>query len=99
MKDINIALPAWIGGLPKKDQPRARARFLLRLVACLATSEGSISALSQRLGLHRNSLNSMLAQGTMDTGIPVNIIKSIEQVIGVGAIPRQMLNPEIYSEQ
>lgn len=99
MKELNIAFPAWIESLPKKSQPRARAKFLLRLVACLATPEGSITVLSHRLGLHRNSLNAMLAQGTMDSGLPVNIIKAIEQVIGIGVIPRKVLNPEIYGDQ
>lgn len=99
MKVINIAFPAWIESLPKKSQNRARAKFLLRLAACLAIPEGSITALSVRLGLNRNSLNAMLAQGAMDSGIPVNIIKSIEQAIGVGVIPRQVMNPEIYGEQ
>jgi len=98
MEGINIAFPAWIERLPKKNQARARAKFLLRLAAVLATPEGSITTLSHRIGLHRNSLNAMLAQGTMDSGIPVNIIKAIEQTIGSGVIPRAVLNPEVYGE-
>lgn len=98
MSELNIAFPAWIDRLPKKAQPRARARFLLRLIACLATPEGSVSVLSTRLGMHRNSLNAMLAAGTLDDGLPVNIIKSIEQVIGAGVIKRSVLNPEVYGD-
>lgn len=98
MEGINIAFPAWIDHLPKKDQARARVKFLLRLAAVLATPEGSISVLSHRIGLHRNSLNSMIAQGTLDAGIPVNVIKAIEQTIGVGVIPRSVLNPEVYGD-
>ena len=36
--------------------------------------------------------------GTLDSGIPVNVIKAIEQTIGVGVIPRTLLNPEVYGE-
>ena len=98
MNHLNITLPTWLESLPVRDRPRARARFLLKIAACLATEEGSISVLSQRLGLHRNSLNSMLAQGAMDDGIPVNIIKAVEAAIGPGVIPRGTMNPQVYGE-
>ena len=96
METITITFPAYIAALPKKEQGRARMRFLMRLAAILCTESASINALSKRIGFHHNSLNSMFSQGTLDNGIPVNIIKAIEQVIGVGVIPREMLNPEVY---
>jgi len=98
MQPSTFSFPAWIDRLPAKEQPRARVRFILKLVAVLATSEGSVTALSRRIGLHRNSLNSMIASGAIDGGLPVNVIKAIEQTIGVGVIPRCVMNPEIYGE-
>lgn len=98
MQEMKITFPAWIEGLPKKDRARARVRFILRLAAILATQEGSISVLSQRIGMHKNTLNTMIAAGVMDNGVPVHIIKAIEKVIGVGVIPRSVLNPEVYGD-
>jgi len=99
MKGINIEFPQWIERLPNKEQAHAKSKFVLRLAAILATPEGSISVLSHRIGLHRNSLNAMLASGQMDDGIPVNVIKAIEQTIGIGVIPREVMNANVYGEQ
>lgn len=99
MKGITVTFPSWIGSLPVAIQGRAKARFLLRVAAILATEEGSISVLSHRIGMHRNSLNAMISSGQMDHGIPVNVIKLIEQTIGIGVIPRVLMNPDVYSEQ
>lgn len=99
MERINITFPAWIDRLPKNDQPRARMRFILKLAAVLGTREGSVPVLSKRIGMHKNSLNAMLVKGSLDSGIPVNMIKAIEQVIGVGVIPRSMMNPDVYGDQ
>lgn len=98
MNEVQFTLPAWIERLPANVQGRARSKFLLKVAAVLATEEGSISVLSHRIGLHRNSLNAMIVAGTLDSGIPVNVIKAIEQTIGVGVIPRTLLNPEVYGE-
>lgn len=98
MNEVQFTLPAWIERLPANVQGRARSKFLLKVAAVLATEEGSISVLSHRIGLHRNSLNAMIAAGTLDSGIPVNVIKAIEQTIGVGVIPRTLLNHEVYGE-
>lgn len=98
MNEVQFTLPAWIERLPSSKQGRARSKFLLKVAAVLATEEGSISVLSHRIGLHRNSLNAMITAGTLDSGIPVNVIKAIEQTIGVGVIPRTLLNPEVYGE-
>lgn len=97
MDQLTITFPTWLGMLPAKDQARARAKFLLKVAAVMATPQGSIPALSERIGMHRNSLTAMLSQGTLDSGIPVNILKAIEKVIGVGAIPREVMNPGVYS--
>lgn len=99
MKGITVTFPSWIGSLPPKDQGRAKYRFLLQVAAILATEKGSISGLSQRIGMHKNTLNTMVTSGQMDNGIPVKVIKAIEQIIGVGVLPRQLMNPTIYDEQ
>lgn len=98
MQEITIsAMPGWVDAT--EEQPaRARARFLLRLAACLATPDGSMRSLSDKLGYHRNTLGAMLASGSLDNGLPVPMIKSIEQLIGIGVIPRQLMNPEVYDQ-
>ena len=98
MKDITIKFPTWIESLPKKEQPRNRMKFVLRIAACLATPEGTITSLSKRIGLHQNTLSAMLTAGSLDDGLPVNILKAIETAIGVGAIPREILNPSVYGQ-
>lgn len=92
-----MQFPTWIDRLPAKERQRERMKFVLRVAAVLATPEGSITALSKRIGMHRNSLNAMLSQGTLDNGLPVNVVKAIESVIGVGVIPREVMNPAVYS--
>jgi DNA-binding transcriptional regulator YdaS (Cro superfamily) len=99
MGSTNFAFPTWIERLPARQQGRARIKFVLKFAAVMATSEGSITALSKRIGLHRNSLNSMIAQGQIDNGLPVNVIKAIESAIGVGVIPRAVMNPGTYDTQ
>ena len=51
------------------------------------------------LGYHQNTLSTMLANGQFDDGLPVNMIKAIEEQIGRGVIPRQLMNPEVYDDQ
>lgn len=99
MEYLNIAFPSWIDRLPQKGRQRARVRFMLQLAATLATPEGSISALSHRIGFHRNTLNTMISNGSMDDGIPVNVIKGVEKLIGFGTIPRHLMNENVYGEK
>ena len=98
MKDIAINFPAWIESLPKKEQARSRMKFVLRIAACLATPEGTITSLSKRIGLHPSTLSNMVTAGSLDDGLPVNIIKALETAIGVGVIPREILNPSVYGQ-
>jgi hypothetical protein len=88
--------PKWIEEAPEENRPNLRARYLLRLAAALATPECTIRAMAAASGLNAGSLNSMLSSGSFDRGFPVNVIKGIESLIGVGVIPRTILNPEIY---
>lgn len=98
MQSINFTFPAWLVRLPYKEHGRARARFILKFAAIMATPEGSITALSIRIGFNKNSLNAMLSQGALDDGLSPSLIKAIEQVIGVGVIPREAMNPEVYGQ-
>lgn len=97
MDQLTITIPTWLEMLPAKERARAKAKFLLKVASVMATPQGSIPALSERIGMHRNSLSAMLSQGALDNGIPVNIIKAIEKAIGMGVIPREIMNPEVYS--
>lgn len=79
-----------------RKQARERIKFVLRQIAIMYTETGSISALSEEIGLHRNTLNAMLTSGALDKGIPVSVIKAIEEVTGKNTIPREVLNPSVY---
>lgn len=96
MQSNDFKFPAWIGMLPAKDQGKAKVRFMLKYAAVLATPEGTIPALSRRLGFHQNTLTAMMSQPNLDGRLPLRIIKGIEGLIGVGTIPREMLDPDTY---
>ena len=93
------AFPAWIESLPAEQQPRERMRFILRYAAVLGTPKGSISALSEAIGYAATSLPNAVTGGVYDNGLPVTVIKGIEELVGAGAIPREMMNPRIYGEE
>ena len=88
--------PTWINTLPAKDQGKAKVKFMLRYAAVLATPEASIPALSLRMGLHRNTLTALLCQPSIDGRLSQRVIKGIESLIGVGTIPREMMDPTVY---
>lgn len=101
MQEIKITkLPQWVRNTcTAEHSDRARSRYILRIAATIATPEGSVRALSEMLGYHQNTLTTMLANGQFDDGLPVNMIKAIEEQIGRGVIPRQLMNPEVYDDQ
>ena len=60
--------PRWLtppvaGDNPKLDAGRARTRFLLRVAALHATEDGTLSALSELLGLARQTLPNYCSRG------------------------------------
>lgn len=99
MDKLEVTLPDWFHNLPEEEQARMRAKLIMRVLAVVATPEGTIAALSSLLGLNRNSLNAMIANGSLDNGIPVNIVKSIEKALGTGVISRKVLNPFVYGDE
>jgi hypothetical protein len=94
----NFKFPAWIDEFPEEERQRERSRFILRLVALHASREGTLGGLTPFIGLSKYSIYSMLSVGSFDKGLPVNVVKGVEALIGFGAIPREILNPEIYGE-
>lgn len=88
--------PSWISTLPAKDQGKAKVKFMLRYAAVLATPEASIPALSLRMGFHKNTLTALLCQPALDGRLSQRVIKGIESLIGVGTIPREMMDPTTY---
>ncbi|AEY69587.1 Cro [Burkholderia phage vB_BceS_AH2] len=96
MSETNFAFPEWVNRMPQEEQPRARMRCILRYVAWLTTPEGSVDALSEAIGRARKTLNSAVGNGRYDEGLPVEVILSIEKLIGPGVIPRAVMNPKVY---
>lgn len=90
--------PKYIDGLPAKKRDAARMRFAVRLAALYATEDGGIKHLSARLGLHPNSLATLLAPARGNVVMPHRIAKAIEQLVGREIVPREALNPEVYGD-
>lgn len=96
---ITLCLPQWINDLPAEDQGLAQVRYIVRLAAMHATPGGSVPELSLALGLAKNSLHSMyFARSKPVKWLAPSVVKGIEQLIGAGCIPREMMNPEVYGE-
>lgn len=89
--------PAWIEELPAKEQGLAKAKFMLKYAAVLSTPEGTILALSRKMGFSNNGLSTIAARAT-DGRLTLRTIKGIEALIGTGTIPREMMDPETYGE-
>ena len=97
--DNNLtAFPAWIDGIEADRRPREKMRFILRYAALMATEKGTIDALSEAIGYANRSLTNAVGNGIYDKGLPVQVIKGIEDLLGAGTIPRAMMNPMIYGE-
>lgn len=95
---MSIPIPRWIDAMPAKKRSAARVRFLVRVAAAYATPEGTVPAMSEQLGLHKNSLNTMIAPGRGDQTISPQLAKSIERLVGRDILPREMLCPEIFGD-
>lgn len=88
--------PDWLGLLPRSEQPRARAKFIVRYAALLATPEGTMDALSLAMGYGAATVQSALGGGRYDEQFPVTFVTRLESVIGYGAIPREAMNAGVF---
>lgn len=89
--------PNWVLEHKGSDLGRAKARYLLNTIAAYATQSGSVAALAELLGYNRTSISAMLVSGALDNGLPVPMIKRIEELLGDKVvIPRSIMNEFIY---
>ena len=61
--------------------------------------QADIYAQIRQLGVHAAEFPGWFLDALADDGLPVNMIKAIEEQIGRGVIPRQLMNPEVYDDQ
>jgi len=99
MSDGKFGFPAWFDALPDEEKPRARAKFIVRCAALIATQEGTVDSLSLAMGYGRNTVQSALGAGRYDDNFPVNFVMRLEDVIGRDTIPREILNKKIFDRQ
>jgi lambda repressor-like predicted transcriptional regulator len=95
---MNPVFPKYIDGLPVKARGIARIKFLVRLAALYATPGGTLRDLSKKLGLHPNTLGTMLSVNRDAEMMPARIAKGIEQLVGREIVPRELLNAEVYGD-
>lgn len=99
MKKTPFKWPVWMEALEGENRKRAEVRFMLRMAALYATPEGSIPALSIKMGQSRNTVHSAYCVATRAAAYPsVATIKGIEDIIGKDVIPREVFNPEVYGD-
>lgn len=89
--------PAWLKRVPAKDRGRARLRFLIRVAALYASSEGTVSALSSRIGLIPRALSNYIAPTSGREKISAVNARKIHEACG-GVVTREMLNPEAFAD-
>lgn len=89
--------PDWLDRLPRKEQQRARAKFIVRFAALLATPEGTMDALSLAMGYGAKTVQTALGAGRYDEQFPVSFVTRIESVIGYGVIPRDAMNASVFA--
>lgn len=99
MSEGKFGFPAWLHALPEADKPRARAKFIVRYAALIATQDGTIESLSCAMGYGHNTVQSALGAGRYDESFPVNFIVRLEDAIGRDTIPREVLNKRIFDRQ
>lgn len=94
MKQASVTFPNWLEKLPARKRETCRRRFLLNIAAAHHNQFGRISELSRALGRHPNTLNVMLAR---KESLPAGLCVDIEKLVGRHVMPREILNPEIFS--
>ena len=90
--------PMWLtapreGDDPGNDLGRARTRFLLRVAALHATQEGTLSALSSRLGLARGTIPNYAVMGATLTPDLATEIEKLTQ----GVCSRHFFRPDVFT--
>ena len=90
--ESEFKFPDWLDQLPKDEQPRARAKYIVRYAALVATPEGTIDALSLAMGYGAKTVQTALGAGRYDEQFPISFITRVEGVIGYGKIPRRFMN-------
>lgn len=94
--ESEFKLPAWLDAMPHSEQARARAKVIVHIAAAFASPGGTVDALSLAMGYRGRTVVSALNQGRYDKAFPVDFIMRLEDAIGRGTIPREIMNPEVF---
>ena len=86
--------PPQKGEDPRRDAGRKRTRFLLRVAALHATEEGTLSALSERLGLARGTIPAYASANDVNTLTPEHAL-AIEQITS-GVCRAFYFRPDVF---
>lgn len=90
----SIPLPRWLPSVPEERRGAARTRFLIRAAALYATEEGTMTALSDALGLHPHTMATLAAGRSSLSPI---MCPKIERLCGK-MFPKELLNPEVFAD-
>lgn len=93
---MTVTFPRWIEELPDSEKTVARTRFLCRLAALHASPEGRLTTLSTMLGLHENSLATLIRQ---PNGLTPEMAVKLEELLGVDMFPRELLRPDLFARK